>query len=91
MKTPATQFRIDSNLKSLFKKVSALQGKTMTEIVVKLISGYIIEATRDPSMMRNLRDIETTEQTGLVKNSRGTLVRPESIEQEDDWRHLLNN
>ena len=55
MKTPATQFRIDSNLKSLFKKVSALQGKTMTEIVIKLISGYIIEATRDPSIFPSLK------------------------------------
>ena len=90
MTTPTTQFRIDSNLKSAFKKVSTLQNKTMTEIVIKLVSTYVIETMQDPSIMRSLRDLETTEQTGLVKDSRNTWVQPTTIVREDDWRHHLN-
>jgi len=45
---------------------------------------------QDPSVMRSLRDLETTEQTGLVKDSRGTWVQPTTITREDDWRHHLN-
>ena len=90
MTTPTTQFRFDPNLKSAFKKVSTLQDKTMTEIVIKLVSGYIIEAMQDPSVMRSLRDLDTAEQTGLVKDSRGTWVQPTTITREDDWRHHLN-
>ena len=88
--TPTTQFRIPSDLKSLFKNTCAYNKVSMCEVVIHQIQSYIHKETRDQSLVRHLRAKETQRQTGLIKNSRGVWVNPNSIEPDDnDWRSNL--
>lgn len=87
--TPTTQFRIPSNLKSMFKDVCAYRNVSMSQIVIDCVERYIAKETQDPALMRYLRAHDTEKQTGLVQDPRGTWVKPETLIKEDDWRHFL--
>ena len=87
--TPTTQFRIPSDLKSLFKDICTYNKVSMCEVVIHQIQSYIHKETRDQSLVRHLRTTETQQRTGLVQDNRGTWVKPETLIEEDDWRHLL--
>jgi len=88
--TPTTQFRIPSDLKSLFKDICTYNNVSMCEVVIHQIQSYIHKQTRDQSLVRHLRVNETSQQTGLVQDNRVTWVSPDSIEpDENDWRSNL--
>ena len=87
--TPTTQFRIPSDLKRLFKDICTYNKVSMCEVVIHQIQSYIHKETRDQSLVRHLRTTETQQRTGLVQDNRGTWVKPETLIEEDDWRHLL--
>ena len=88
--TPTTQFRIPSDLKSLFKNTCAYHKVSMCEVVIHQIQSYVHKQTRDQTLVRHLRVKETQQQTGLVQDNRGVWVKPESIEpNENDWRTNL--
>jgi len=62
----------------------------MSQIVIQCVERYIAEQTKDPVLMRALRNQEITNQTGLVQNADKTWVKPETLTtEEDEWRHLL--
>ena len=88
--TPTTQFRIPSDLKSLFKNTCAYNKVSMCEVVIHQIQSYVHKQTRDQTLVRHLRVKETQQQTGLVQDNRGVWVSPDSIEtDENDWRSNL--
>ena len=88
--TPTTQFRIPSDLKSLFKDICTYNKVSMCEVVIHQIQSYIHKETRDQSLVRHLRAKETQRQTGFIQDSRGVWVNPNSIEpDENDWRSNL--
>ena len=87
--TPTTQFRIPSDLKSLFKNTCAYNNVSMCEVVIHQIQSYIHKQTRDQTLVRHLRVKETQQQTGLVQDNRGVWVSPDSIPDENDWRSNL--
>jgi len=88
--TPTTQFRIPTDLKNTFRDVCALRNQTMTETVIQCVSKWIVEQTRDPQILRKMKIMETEKQTGLVQDSRGTWVKPETLPpDENDWRNSL--
>ena len=87
--TPTTQFRIPSKTKELFKNVCTYRNVSMSQVVTSFIERYIAEQTRDPAVMWHLRTRETEKRTGLVQDPRGTWVKPETLIDVDDWRHLL--
>ena len=87
--TPTTQFRIPSKTKELFKNVCTYRNVSMSQVVTSFIERYIAEQTRDPAVMRHLRTRDTEKQTGLVQDPRSTWVKPETLIDVDDWRHLL--
>ena len=88
--TPTTQFRIPSDLKSLFKNTCAYNKVSMCEVVIHQIQSYVHKQTRDQTLVRHLRVKETQQQTGLVQDNRGVWVKPETIEpNENDWRTNL--
>jgi hypothetical protein len=85
--TPSTQFRISSDLKSLFKDICTYNKVSMCEVVIHQIQSNIHEETKHQPLVRYLRTKETAQQTGLVQDNRGVWVSPDSIEpDEDDWR-----
>ena len=57
--TPTTQFRIPSDLKSLFKDICTYNNVSMCEVVIHQIQSYIHKETRDQSLVRHLRAKET--------------------------------
>ena len=61
----------------------------MSQVVINFIERYIAEQTRDQAVMGHLRTRETEKRTGLVQDPRGTWVKPETLIDVDDWRHLL--
>jgi len=88
--TPTTQFRIPSDLKSLFKNTCAYNKVSMCEVVIHQIQSYVHKQTRDQTLVRHLRAKETQQQTGLVQDNRGVWVSPDSIAtDENDWRSNL--
>ena len=84
--TPTTQFRIPSDLKSLFKDICTYNKVSMCEVVIHQIQSYIHKETRHQPLVRYLRTKETAQQTGLVQENRGVWVKPETLIEEDDWR-----
>ena len=88
--TPTTQFRIPSDLKSLFKDICTYNKVSMCEVVIHQIQSYVHKETRHQPLVRYLRTKETAQQTGLVQDNRGVWVKPESIESdENDLRSNL--
>lgn len=87
--TPTTQFRINVDLKGLFKDVCAYNKVSMCEVVTHQIQSYIHKQTRDPTLIQHLRARETEIQTGLVQDEYKIWVKPETLINEDDWRHFL--
>lgn len=87
--TPTTQFRIPSDLKSLFKDICTYNKVSMCEVVIHQIQSYIHKETRHQPLVRYLRTKETAQQTGLVQDNRGVWVKPETLIDEDDWRSNL--
>ena len=87
--TPTTQFRIPSDLKSLFKDICAYNKVSMCEVVIHQIQSYIHKETRDQPLVRHLRAKETQQSTGLIQDNRGVWVSPDSIEPDNDWRSNL--
>ena len=90
MKTKTSQFRIPHQTKHLFSQICAYRNVSMTSTLIGIMEKYITEQTKDPSLMRHLRNQETTRQTGLVQDENKTWVRPETLDNpEEDWRKLL--
>ena len=87
--TPTTQFRIPSDLKSLFKDICTYNKVSMCEVVTHQLQSYIHKETRNQPLVRYLRTKETQHQTGLVQDNRGVWVKPETLIDEDDWRSNL--
>ena len=87
--TPTTQFRIPSDLKSLFKDICTYNNVSMCEVVIHQIQSYVHKETRHQPLVRYLRTKETAQQTGLIQDNRGVWVNPDSIPDENDWRSNL--
>jgi hypothetical protein len=81
--TPTTQFRIPLQLKSLFKQVCAIRNQTISGTVIQLITGWVNEQTRDPDLLRRLRQFESSKQPDPF----GTNAISESTP--DDWRNNI--
>jgi len=87
--TPTTQFRIPQATKELFKDVCAYRQVSMCQIVIKSLERYITEATKDPVLLRHLKNKAISLQTGMVLDENKTWVPKETIQKEPDWRDLL--
>ena len=89
MKTKTSQFRIPHQTKHLFSQICAYRNVSMTSTLIGIMEKYITEQTKDPSLMRHLRNQETTRQTGLVQDENKTWVKPEQFTEEESWRKQL--
>ena len=89
MKTKTSQFRIPHQTKHLFSQICAYRNVSMTSTLIGIMEKYITEQTKDSSLMRHLRNQETTRQTGLVQDENKTWVKPEQFTEEESWRKQL--
>ena len=87
--TKSSQFRIPLPTKNLFRDICNYRDVSMSKIVIQCLEQYIAEQTKDPALMRHLRNQQTTKATGLVQDNRNTWVKPETLIKEDDWRRFL--
>jgi len=85
--TKSSQFRIPHPTKNLFRDICIYRDVSMSKIVIQLLERYIAEQTKDPSVMRHLKNQQITNQTGLVQDENKTWVKPEQFTEEESWRN----